>query len=163
MKIRHATLQDFDRIMELMVNFANAAVYEPFWNPEYNDNYIRRLLITFQQEGCILLAVKDQPDQPDQVDQTEIVVGMLIAHMQGDPWLPQIKTLKELAWWVEPEYRNTTAGYKLLKQYVKLGEGLTEKGKIKGFTLTNMTNSPVQNFEKFGWTKVETNYIWGGK
>ena len=151
MSIRHATVQDFDRIMELMVKFANAAVYTPFHNPQYNDSYIRRLLTTFMQSGCILLGEKDDKVQ-----------GMLIAVANGDTWLPEVITLKELAWWVEPEYRNTTLGYKLLAEYIKLGKGLTETGKIQGFTLTNMVNSPDFDFESRGWDKVETNYIWNG-
>ena len=149
--IRYADLKDFDRIMEMMIDFANSSPYEAHHDPQYGDTWVRRLLCKFMQNGCILLGEKDDKVQ-----------GMLIAVANGDTWLPDVITLKELAWWVEPEYRNTTLGYKLLAEYIKLGKGLTETGKIQGFTLTNMVNSPDFDFESRGWDKVETNYIWNG-
>jgi hypothetical protein len=42
-----------------------------------DDTWVRRLLCSFMQEGCILLAEHD-----------EQVIGMLIAQTQPDPWLP---------------------------------------------------------------------------
>ena len=151
MKIRKATIQDFDRIMEMMIDFANHSPYSPQNNPEYGDTYVRRLLCSFMQNGCILLA-----------DHNDKVIGMLIGQTQPDPWLPHIKTLKEIAWWVDPEHRMTSAGYKLLLRYIKYGKALKEAGEISGFTLTNMEQSPDFDLEKRGWRPVEKNYIYEG-
>ena len=151
MKIRRATIQDFDRIMEMMIDFANSSPYAPQRDPEYNDTWVRRLLCSFMHEGCILLA-----------EHEEQVIGMLIAQIQPDPWLPEIKTLKEVAWWVDPEHRMGSAGYKLLLKYVKYGKALVEASEIVGFTLTNMEQSPDFNLEKRGWQPIEKNYIYQG-
>lgn len=155
--IRRATIQDYDRVMAMMINFANSSPYSPLQNPEYNDIYVRRLLDSFQKNGIILLGV-----QTDQTDQTENIVGMLIASIQGDAWLPHIKTMREIAWWVEPEYRMTTLGYRLLKEYVEIGKNLVEQNEISGFTLTNMEQSPDFDLEKRGWRPIETNYVYEG-
>jgi len=151
MKIRKATIQDFDRIMEMMIDFANSSPYAPQNEPEYGDTYVRRLLCSFMQSGCILLAEHD-----------EKTIGMLIGQIQPDPWLPQIKTMKEIAWWVDLDYRGTSAGYKLLLRYIKYGKALQEANEIQGFTLTNMEQSPDFDLEKRGWAPMERNYLYQG-
>ena len=107
--IRFADFKDFDRLMELMINFANEAPIESLHNPEYEDRRIRHFFASILQSGVIIVA-----------EQNEQIQGMLIAQIQPDSWLPYVKTLRELAWWVEPEYRNTTMGYRLLKEYAKV-------------------------------------------
>jgi len=149
--IRRADLQDFDRIMEMMINFANLSPYEPHHNPQYNDQYVRNLLVGLTKNGVIIVG-----------EQNSRVEGMLIAGITTDPWLPQVKTLKEIAWWVEPKYRNTTLGYKLLKKYMEYGEKMQDAGIIDGFTLTNMEISPDFDLEKRGWKPIERNYLYEG-
>lgn len=151
MKIRHATIQDFDRIMEMMIDFANSSPYAAHHNPQYGDTYVRRLLCKFMVSGCILLA-----------EHEEQIIGMLIGDISPDAWLPEIKTLREVAWWVDEEHRMTSAGYKLLLRYIKYGKVLQEAGEIQGFTLTNMEQSPDFDLESRGWRSIEKNYIYEG-
>jgi hypothetical protein len=113
--------------------------------------YIRRLLDNFMRTGVILVAERE----------TELQ-GMLIAQIIPDVWLPHVKTMREVAWWVEPEHRHSTMGYRLLKEYVKIGEKLVDKDIINGFTLTNMEQSPAFDLKKRGWSPIETNYIYEG-
>ena len=149
--IRHATFKDYDAVMDMMINFANSSPYAPFKDPQYSDHYVRRLLDSFLKSGCILVGEKE-----------EQIVGMLIAQIQEDAWLPHVKTMKEIAWWVEPEHRMSSLGYRLLKKYVEVGNKLVEQQAISGFTLTNMEISPDFDLEKRGWKAVETNYVYEG-
>ena len=149
--IRRANLQDFDRIMAMMINFANSSPFIAQHNPDYNDEYVRRLLCKFIQQGIILVGEVDGELQ-----------GMLIAGISPDIWLPHIKTMREVAWWVEPEHRFSTLGYRLLKEYIKCGEKMVENDIIHSFTLTNMEQSPEFNLEKRGWRPIERNYIYEG-
>ena len=149
--IRQATLQDYDRIMSMMINFANSSPVSALQEPVYDDMYIRRLLDNFIKTGIILVAEKETKLQ-----------GMLIAQIIPDVWLPHVKTMREVAWWVEPEHRHSTMGYRLLKEYVKIGEKLVDNSVIEGFTLTNMEQSPDFDLEKRGWSPIETNYIYEG-
>ena len=110
-------------------------------------NYLAHLL----QNGCVIVGEADGELQ-----------GMLLAQICSDPWLPQIKTLKELAWWVDPKYRNTSLGYKLLMKYVETGKKLKEQNVINNFVLTNMTVSPDFDLGKRGWRAIETNYVYEG-
>ncbi len=149
--IRYADIKDFDRIVEMMVNFANSAPIEDYHNPQYNSRGIRNYLTQVMTNGCLIVGEADGNIQ-----------GMLLAQICSDPWLPQVKTLKELAWWVEPDYRNTSLGYKLLMKYVETGKKLKEKNIINNFILTNMTVSPDFDLGKRGWRAIETNYVYEG-
>jgi hypothetical protein len=149
--IRRADIQDFDRIMEMMINFANSSPYKPHHNPQYNDQYVRNLLVGLTQNGVIVLGEQDSQ-----------IEGMLIGAITPDPWLPHVKTMREIAWWVEPCARNSTLGYKLLKKYIEYGEKMQDAGVIDGFTLTCMEISPDFNLEKRGWKPIERNYLYEG-
>ena len=149
--IRHAGLKDYEIVMKMMIDFANAAPFSAFHDPKYNHNYITNLITGFIKKGCIIIAEKDGEAK-----------GMLIAGISSDPWLPHVQILREYAWWVEPDARHTALGYKLLVEYVKFGKQLKEKGIIEAFTLTNMVESPDFNLEKYGWREVETNYVYEG-
>jgi GNAT superfamily N-acetyltransferase len=64
-----------------------------------------------------------------------------------------------LAWYVKPEYRNTTIGYRLLKAYVEYGKQLKAQNRIKMFTITKMVTSPDIKYGKFGFTKLDENWV----
>jgi hypothetical protein len=149
--IRYADMRDFDRIMEMMINFANHAPVVDYHDPEYNDRGVRNFLTGVLQNGCIIVGEVD-----------DVIQGMIVAQICTDPWLPHIKTLKELAWWVEEEYRNTSLGYKLLMKYVETGKKMQSAGVIKNFILTNMSISPDFDLGKRGWRAIETNYVYEG-
>ena len=149
--IRFADIKDFDRIMDMMINFANSSPYAAHHDPQYNDRHVRTLLSHIMQNGVIIVGETDGELQ-----------GMLIGMINSDPWLPHVKTMREIAWWVEEPYRMTSLGYKLLKKYVDVGEQLQQTGKIDGFTLTLMSQSPDLNLEKRGWSQVERNYVYKG-
>ena len=149
--IRFADLKDFDRIMDMMINFANSSPYAAHHDPQYNDRHVRTLLTHIMKNGVIIVGEADGELQ-----------GMLIGMINSDPWLPHVKTMREIAWWVEEPYRMTSLGYKLLKKYVDVGEQLQQTGKIDGFTLTLMEQSPDLDLEKRGWHKVERNYVYKG-
>ena len=149
--IRFADIKDFDRIMDMMINFANSSPYVAHHNPQYNDRHVRTLLSHIMKNGVIIVGEANGELQ-----------GMLIGMINQDPWLPHVKTMREIAWWVEEPYRMTSLGYKLLKKYVDVGEQLQQTGKIDGFTLTLMEQSPDLDLEKRGWHKVERNYVYKG-
>lgn len=149
--VRYADLKDFDRIMAMMINFANSAPVDDYHNPEYNDRGVRHYLSILLQSGTVIVGEIDGKLQ-----------GMLLAQICSDPWLPHIKTMKEIAWWVEPEYRNTSLGYKLLKKYIETGKRMKEMEVINNFVLTNMCISPDFDLGKRGWRAIETNYVYEG-
>jgi hypothetical protein len=86
-------------------------------------------------------------------------IGLIIGIVLPTIWCDKTFALHELAWWVHPNKRNTTVGYKLLKAYVQYGKTQKSNGRIKMFTVSKMVTSPDLNYERFGFTKLDENWI----
>ena len=150
--ITTATQKDDDAIIKLLKRFAQE---QPFSKlkleaEQYNDHHVRKVLYNVRAQGVVLLAHIDSE-----------IAGIFMAVKTPDLWVPNIKILAELIWWVNPEHRESSAGLRLLKEYTKIGEQLVKKGEISTFTMTLLENSPISNLEKRGWNPVETNYVFG--
>ena len=152
MKIKTATVADDDAIIEILREFAEE---QPLGRlkveaKDYNDHHVRKILDAVRKRGIILLAHKG-----------EVIQGVFMAIINPDIWLPTVKTLNELVWWVNPEHRNSSAGLRLLKEYTKIGEKMVKDKTISTFTMTLLEDSPIKDLQKRGWSPVETNYVYG--
>ena len=74
-------------------------------------------------------------------------------------WCEKTLAMYELAWYVKPEHRHKTVGYKLLKAYINYAKELKEQGRIKLFTVTKMVTSPDLDYSRFGFKKIEENWM----
>lgn len=112
------------------------------WN---NEKYIDNLLDTlFIGRGVIYL--KED-------------VGVIMGIITPTIWCDKTLQLSELAWYVKPEYRNTSIGYRLLKAYIEEGKRLKESGRIKFFTISKMVDSPDIKYQKFGFSKLDETWV----
>lgn len=87
------------------------------------------------------------------------IVGMLIASIAPSIWSPKHLLMTELAYWVEPESRGGTAGYRLLAEYKKIGEQMKKEKRICNFLISKMSNSPNLQYQKFGFDKLEEFWV----
>lgn len=145
--IRIATKYDIDIIIEMLKHFRDAdtfGIVKENNNREYVVNVLNQI---FAGKGVIFIAEKDKP------------IGMLIAIVIESFWNPKLLELHELAFWVEPEYRGGTHGFRLLKGYVDYGNELKSKGRINCFYVTKMVDSPDIKYQKFGFKKLEENWV----
>lgn len=144
MKIRRADRWDINTICDMLRNYRTATPWKRL--SEANDQeWITRLLTSILAgAGVIFLAEKD--------DNT---VGMIIGIKNTNIWDPKLFVMNELAFWVEPEHRGSTAGYKLIKTYIDHCKELKNKNIIEGFTLSKMINSPDLDYGRFGFEKLE--------
>lgn len=83
------------------------------------------------------------------------LIGMLIAYIVPNLWSSDILSLNELAYWVDPQHRGSSAGYRLLKEYKTYGDLLKDQGRIDYYTISKMVNSPDLRYDKWGFEKVE--------
>lgn len=86
-------------------------------------------------------------------------VGFIAGLISPIVWCDKTLAMYELAWWVKPEHRNGTAGYRLLQAYIKHGNKLKEQGRIRLFTLSKLTNSPNLDYAKLGFVKTDENWM----
>lgn len=142
--IRQATKYDKTEIIEMMQLFRAEADIEHYrhldnivyWN-KLLDNIIAGQGVVFLEQGK----------------------GLLMAIITHTAWCDRTFQMYELAWYVKSEYRNTTVGYRLLKQYVDYGKQLKEQGRIKLFTIAKMVSSPNIKYDKFGFNKLDETWI----
>lgn len=152
MLIRHATKEDFDELIRMLISYGNATPLTLFEDPKYDEHRVKMLLGNFMMKHLVLVG---------EVEENKLG-GLLIANLIPDIWMPQIITLRETAWWVDEEYRGTSLGYRLLQEYLKVGKRLKESGTIQEIVLSTMVNSPDLKLEKRGWRTIETNYVYEG-
>lgn len=142
--IRQANKFDKQDIINLMVEFKNESnilELRQLHNPEYWD---RLLNVILAGAGIIYIA----PGK-----------GLIMGLISPSAWCDKTLQLYELAWYVKPEFRNTTLGYRLLKAYVDFGNAQKQSGRIKFFTMAKMVTSPNIKYEKFGFKKLDENWI----
>lgn len=145
--IRQATKYDIPKIAEMMREYANEAPVETLKDlVNQNEQYFSQLIYELISGRGFVLVDNE-------------LNGMLIALITQNIWCPKVVELKELAWWVKPEYRKGTLGGKLWLEFNKISEELLDNGRINIVCSTVMVNSPDINYEKRGYKKLETTYF----
>jgi hypothetical protein len=148
MIIRTPTFQDYDRIMELLIDMANFNELTELQNPEYNDKYIRNLLCNCQKAGVVLVA-----------EDNNKIEGVIIGAIMPNIWLNNVNWLREIAFWVTSTGFKHNAGVKLINAFKQRALYLLDNGIIDNFVITSLEKLPV-DYEKYGFNKLETNYSW---
>ena len=90
-------------------------------------------------------------------ERDNLPVGMLLSLMTPVVWDPKYYTLNELVYWMEPEARKGRLGYLLLKEYVRIAQGMKKSGLIEAFTMTRRAGTQV-NYSRFGFVPVDENW-----
>jgi N-acetylglutamate synthase-like GNAT family acetyltransferase len=151
MQVRNAQIKDYDDIKRLMIDFANNNPVEDLKNPKYDYVHVNNVIDHILKTGIALVCTEH-----------DRVIGMLLATIQGDLWLPHIKRMTEVAWWVEEEYRGTSAGARLLNRYIAIGIEAKDRGHISTFTLTTLATTPDLKLEQRGWEPIDFNWAFRG-
>lgn len=142
--MRNATRYDKETIIEMMKEFRKEAgipEYDqvdnvPYWN-KLLDHILAGAGVAIIEEGK----------------------GIFLALITHTVWCDKTFYMQELAWYVRPEQRNETTGYRLLKEYIRQGKSLVNAGRIKFFCIAKLTSSPDIKYEKFGFRKLDDNWI----
>lgn len=145
--IRIANPFDMPVLLDMLRSYREQTPLE-FLREANDAQYITKLLSEFiAGRGVIFVA------------ETDKVIGMLIAQIAPSIWSPTHLIMTELAYWVEPEARGSTAGYRLLKAYERYGEALKHEKRIVSFVISKMINSPDLQYQKFGFEKLEEFWV----
>lgn len=142
--IRQATKYDKKIINNLMLQYKNESQIDYFKNLGESEYWNELLAGIFAGRGIIFLAED---------------YGILLAIIFPCIWSDKIMFLHELAWYVTPQKRGSSAGYKLIKAYLNYGNKLKKENKIQAFTISKMPSSPNINYGRFGFKKIDENWI----
>lgn len=142
--MRLATRHDKTGIKELMREFRGEADISQLLGNE-NEPYFDKLLDNiFAGQGRVFY---------------EENKGLLMAIVFPSLWCDKTFVMHELAWYVKPEHRGGTTGYRLFKAYIEYGNELKQQGRIKFFTLSKLDVSPNLNYARHGFRKKDENWI----
>ena len=136
--IRQATKFDKTEIIKIMKQFRLEADLPEYVSAE-NEQYWNLLLDTILAGKGVIFIEEGK--------------GLLMAMIHPTIWDNTVLTMQELAWYVKPEFRNSTIGYRLLKSYIEYGNELKEDGRIKFFSISKMDTSPDIKYQNLGLGK----------
>ncbi len=148
MNIRRPTFEDYDEIMQLLIDMANTSDLVELHNPTYLDRYIRNVITETMKNGVFYIAQTD-----------EEIAGFIAGMIQPQIWLPHIKILNEIAFYVRPAHRGTSVPFRLLRHYEKTAQIMLQKDIIQKFSITQSDSFGNIDYEKFGYDKLETVYV----
>lgn len=142
--IRQATKYDKPQIIEMMKLFRAESKIEQYQNLDNIPYWNTLLVMILAGRGVIYLD-----------DGKGLIMGLITPTI----WCDKTYALHELAWYVKPEHRNTILGYKLLKAYIEFGKKAKADKRIALFTVTKMVTSPDIDYGRFGFSKLDENWI----
>jgi N-acetylglutamate synthase-like GNAT family acetyltransferase len=147
MQIRDASPFDIPYILDMLRSYRKLTPL-PFLAEANDAEYVIKMLTELMAgKGLVLIADKDG------------IAGMLIAVIAPSMWSPKHMMMTEMAYWVEPDCRGGTMGYRLLAEYKKRGDELKKNGRICNYLISKMSNSPNLQYQKFGFEKLEEFWV----
>lgn len=142
--IRQATKYDKTEVIRLMKLFREESPVKEVYAEDDEEHWHRLLDNIFAGAGAIFI---------------EEGKGLLLCMVLPSVWSSKVLALHELAWFVSKEFRGGTTGYKLLKAYLQYAKQMKESGRIKYFTVSKMVSSPDIDYARFGFRKVDENWV----
>lgn len=146
--IRKATRHDIPAVLDMLREYRQATPLE-FLKDADDAEYVGHLLHELiAGKGVVFLA-----------EQGDKSIGMMVAAVMPSIWSPKHLVLTEFAYWVAPEHRGGTAGYRLLRAYLDEAIALKDAGRICNAFISKMSNSPDLKFSRFGFSKLEEFWV----
>ena len=142
MKIRLANRFDIPKIAEMLRHYQHSGSIKDL-KIEDESTGLRILTHILIGGGLAIVSEKDNN-----------LTGMLLAVRTPFLWDNTQFVMNEIAYWVEKEHRGSTAGYRLINEYVKLCDTLIEDKKIMNYTMSQMEGQQLK-YERFGFRPIE--------
>lgn len=142
MKIRKANKYDLPQLKQMLWNY-------------HDSGNIKGLDITSEETGLRILSMILAGGGVAFVSEKDnTLTGMLLAVRTPFLWDNSKLIMNEIAYWVEPEHRGSTAGYRLLKEYVEFCDELKDLNRISNYTISQMEGQEL-NYSRFGFKPIE--------
>lgn len=145
MKIRKANKYDVKKIIAMLWNYHDSGNIEGLDVPDENTAI---KILTFILAGSGIALVSEQDNE---------LTGMLLAFKVPFLWDNNIFVMNEIAYWVEEKHRGSTAGYRLINEYVRYCKEQKEQGHITHYTISQMHGQNL-NYSRFGFKPIETTW-----
>ena len=142
MKIRVANKFDLPQLKRMLWNYHDSGNIKGL-DITSEETGLRILSMILAGGGIALVSEKDNE-----------LTGMLLAVRSPFLWDNTKTIMTEIAYWVEEKHRGSTAGYRLLKEYVERCDELKDLNKISNYTISQMEGQEL-NYSRFGFKPIE--------
>lgn len=145
MKIRLANKFDIPQLAEMLRHYRDSGAIKGL-KVENEETGLKILTAIIVGLGVAIVSEKNN-----------VLTGMLLAIKSPFMWDNTKLVMSEIAYWVEPEYRGTTAGYRLLSKYVEIADEMVQKQIIITYTMSQMAEQKL-DYSRFGLRPIETTW-----
>lgn len=146
--VRDASPRDFSAILDMLRRGREIAPFEFLRQANDAGHITQQLTELLAGRGLVLVSEVDGQ-----------LTGFMLASIDASFWTPKAILMIELAYWVEPEFRNGVSAHRLITEYCARGEKMKAKGRIDHFVIGKTSKSPDLSFEKFGFQKLEEFWV----
>jgi hypothetical protein len=146
--IRPARIGDVERLLKLLTDFASASLLDYHAWTEQDLSCARERLTNVILHHYLMVAEKDN-----------IVVGMIGAMREQDPWIGNRIRMRELFWWVDPPSRKSRCSVELYLRWEQDCERFIRDKLVDQVSLSTQPGSTDINLSKRGWRCVEQHWI----
>lgn len=120
--VRAAEQKDIMEILKLLRMFGKAAAEGSSALKHFSPRAVCSLIAHTILNGVCLVAVDKEEEK---------IIGVIMGAVTVNPWTDTSRELKEVAWYMDPEYRgDSRVGLKLYRRYVKESNIMLEDGVI---------------------------------
>ena len=85
--------------------------------------------------------------------------GFLAAVVTTNVWCPDVRELHELAWWVDPEHRNSTIGGRLWTEFNHRASDMLREKMIDFACTSVLSNSPMIDYTKRDYQIMQATFF----
>lgn len=138
---------DLDTVVNLVTEFLTDTAYNKY-AADVDAERIKKLCWGCLQLGHVWISWNH--DKP---------TGLLMAIRESNVWIPEKISLKELVWYVKPQYRNGTAAGRLFSAFCTEAEKQLNTGSIEAYFIGVMSSTNTIDFERRGFRLAERLYM----
>lgn len=146
MIIRHITKFDYNIIYSMLRNYRDSGLIKNLDDCN-NESHIATLLDYIRAGAGVGFIAENGDDS----------LGILLALKTPYVWNPETFVMNELCFWVEPDFRRTSAGYKLILRYVEYCQAMRSANAIRNFTMVQRAGTNL-DYARFGFELAEESW-----
>lgn len=143
--MRYATKYDMPHLIDMMKAYAEEAGITAL-KQNQNESHVKTLFYEMLK-GRGFVLVDDQ------------LRGFLAAYITSNFWNKNVRELHEVAWWVMPEYRDTSIGGRLWFRFNKLAQDLLNQKRVQIVCTSLMPSSPEIDYTRYKFKPLQATFF----
>jgi hypothetical protein len=153
--IREANQEDILEVVRLLRLFTKQTTLSPANIKDFSPRAVSGMVHYSLNNGLCVVAVKKLEDGREQL------IGVIMGAISVNPWTDFRRELREIAWYVNPKYRDSRVGLKMYKRYKDVSREMIEDELIFCSHMVTLESSSAstERLVSRDFNKIESHYI----